>query len=134
MRFRKGIPHPARGPGRGTYHMGEAALRARRRNLSKARLRSDRESLIIKLLISQSYFDGDPRPSQRVLGRQLGVYPSYVCKVLKQATTGMDARLRHGRVTLADLEQARQFTAKLRETESGLLASAPQPRTSQKPR
>src|SRR5438132_2676303 len=132
MRFLKGVhyPHPPRGPGRGRYHMSEAALRARRRNLSQARLRSDRESLTLKLLIWQSCFD-DPRPSQRTLGRQLGVYPSYVCKVQKQSARGLDALATGKRVTLYDLNEARRFTAKLMAQEPGLLTSAPQPRTSQ---
>jgi hypothetical protein len=47
--------------------MSEAASRVRRRNLSKARLRSDRESLTIKLLIFQSCLDGAPRLSQSTL-------------------------------------------------------------------
>ena len=136
MRFRKGIhyPHPPRGPGRGHYHMSEAALRARRRNLSKARLRSDRESRIIKLLIWQSCVDSDPRPSQRTLGRQLGVYPSYVCKVQQQSARGLDGLASGQRVTLDDLDEARRFTAKLREQEPGLLAPAQLSSPSEKPR
>lgn len=88
-------------------------------------MRSDRESLIIKLLIWQAFFGEEPSPSQRTLGRQLDVWPSYVCKVQKQATsTGWDARVQYGRrVTLDDLGDARRFTAKLREQEPGLLAS-----------
>jgi hypothetical protein len=50
--------------------------------LSRARLRSDRESRIIKLLTWQSCFDDGPHHSQRALGRQFGLYPSYVCKAL----------------------------------------------------
>ena len=136
MRFRKGVhyPHPARGPGRGHYHLSEAALRARRRNLSKARLRSDRESQVIKLLNWQSCFDGGPRLSQRALGRQLGVYPSYVCKVQKQSARGLDALASGKRATFDDLDKARRFTATLREQEPGLLAPAPQSSPSEKPR
>lgn len=91
MRFRKGVhyPHPPRGPGRGQYHMSDAALRARRRNLSKARQRSAAESLTIRRLIWQSCFDGASWTSQRALARQLGVWPSYVCKVQKQAKRGL---------------------------------------------
>jgi hypothetical protein len=124
MRFLKGSrhPHPPRGRGRGRYHMSDAARRARRNNLSKSRLRSDRESLVIKILIWQFCFDGGPRPSQRVLARQLGVWPSYVCKVQKQSARGLDALARTGPVTLYDLNSARRFTARLREQEPGLLA------------
>jgi hypothetical protein len=107
--------------------MSEAALRARRRNLSKARVRSDRESLTIKLLIRQSCLDA-PRPSQRTLASQLGVCPSYVCKVQAQSARGLDALATGKRVTLGDLNEARDFTAKIREQEPGLLASVPQPR------
>jgi hypothetical protein len=66
MRFLKGThyPHPSRGLGRGRYNMSDAARRARRRNLSKSHLRSDRESLVIKILIWQSCFDDGPRTSQ----------------------------------------------------------------------
>jgi hypothetical protein len=58
------------------------------------------------------------------------VWPSYVSKVQKQATSvGWDARVQSGRlVTLDDLADARRFTAKLREQEPGLLATAPTPR------
>lgn len=125
MRFQPGIryPHPPRGRGRKPYTMSEAALRQRCRNLSKGRLRSERESLIIKLLIWQSCFDGGPRPSQRALTRQLGTRPSYVCKVQRKAPTeGMDTLVRRGRhVTLDDLDGARRLTATLRE--QGLLPS-----------
>jgi hypothetical protein len=122
MRFLKGThyPHPPRGPGR--YNMSDAARHARRLNLSKSRLRSERESLIIKILIWQACFDEGPRPSQRSLARQLGVYPSYVSKVQKQSPRGLDALARTGCVTLDDLNKARRFTARLREQEPGLLA------------
>jgi hypothetical protein len=103
--------------------MSDAARRARRRNLAKSRLRSDRESLVIKILIWQSSFDAGPRPSQRALARQLGVYPSYISKVQKQSARGLDALARTGRVTLDDLDKARRFTARLREQEPGLLAT-----------
>jgi hypothetical protein len=128
MRFRKGTryEHPPRGPGRKPYTVSDEALRARRRNLSTARLRSDWESRIIKRLIWQPCFDNGPRPSQRALGRQLGVQCSYVHRVQKQArSVGVDALLREGRVTFADLEKARRFTVRLREQEPGLLAPAP---------
>jgi hypothetical protein len=109
MRFRKGIhyPHPPRGRGRGRYHLSDAALRARRRNLAKSRRRSASESLIIKRLIWQPCFDGSPRPSQRTLARQLGVWPSYVCKVQKQTKRGLDALTGASRVTLEDLAKVR---------------------------
>src|SRR5215472_12222806 len=114
MRFQRGIhyPHPPRGPARKPYTMSEAALRQRRRNLKKTRIRSDRETAIIKRLIWQSCFDGGERPSQRALARQLGVWPSYVWKVERRAQSeGMDALLANGgRVTLDDLEKARRFT------------------------
>jgi hypothetical protein len=102
--------------------MSDAARRARRNNLSRSRLRSDWESRVIKLLIRQSCFDDGPRPSQRALARQLGVYPSYVCKVQRQSSTGLDALVSGKRVSLDDLSKARRFTARLREQEPGLLA------------
>jgi hypothetical protein len=127
MRFQRGehYPHRQRGLARKPYTMSEAALRQRCRNLGRTRLRSNRESLTIKLLIWQSYFDSGPRQSQRALGRQVGVWPSYVCKVQKQATSvGWDARVRCGkRVTLDDLDDARRFTERIRQEEPGLLAS-----------
>jgi hypothetical protein len=131
MRFQRGThyPHPPRGPGRKPYAMSDAALRQRCRNLRRTRIRSDRETAIIKRLIWQPCCDSGPRSSQRALARQLGVRPSYVHKLLRKAQTeGMDVLLLHGRVTFADLQKARQFTVKLREQEPGLLA--PQPRLS----
>lgn len=126
MRFQKGIQyaHPPRGPGRKPYRMTEVALRARRSNIAKAkRARSDSETRVIKRLIWQAQFDGGQRESQRALARQLGVAPSYVHKVQKQAAEGMDALLRYGqRVTLDDLADARRFTNKLREREPEVLA------------
>ena len=124
MRFLKGThyPHPPRGPGRGRYNMSDAARRARRRNLSKSRQRSDRESLVIKILIWQSCFDDGPHPSQRSLARQLGVCPSYISKVQKQSARALDALASGKRVTLDDLDKALRFTARLREQEPGLLA------------
>src|SRR5215472_10755306 len=67
MRFQRGIryPHPPRGPARKPYTMSEAALRQRRRNLKRTRIRSDRETAIIKRLIWQACFDGGERLSQR---------------------------------------------------------------------
>ena len=123
VRFLKGIhyPHPPRGPGRRRYHVSDAARRARRLNLSKSRLRSERESWVIKLLIWQSCFDGGRSPAQRALARQLGVYPSYVCKVQRQLDRGLDALASESRVTLDDLDEARRFTARLREQEPSLL-------------
>jgi hypothetical protein len=102
----------------GHYSMSDAARRARWNNLSRSRLRSDWESQVIKILIWQSYFEGGPGPSQRVLARQLDVYPSYISKVQKQSARGLDALARTGRVTLNDLNKARRFTARLREQES----------------
>jgi hypothetical protein len=129
MRFLKGThyPHPRRGPGRGNYYMSDAARRARRYNLSKSRLRSDRESGVIKLLIWQSCFDSGPRPSQRALGRLLGVWPSYVCKIQKQSARGFDALASGNRVTRDDLDKARRFTARLREQEPGMLGTRRNP-------
>jgi hypothetical protein len=103
--------------------MSEAALRQRCRNLRRTRIRSDCESRTIKLLIWQYCFEGGPRLSQRAIARELRVWPSYVCKVQKQATSvGWAARIQYsGRVTLDDMASAQRFTAKLRE--QGLLAS-----------
>jgi hypothetical protein len=129
MRFQRGIhyPHPPRRRGRKPYTVSEAALRQRCRNLRRTRIRSDGESLIIRRWIWQACFENGARPSQRALARQLHVWPSYVCKVLKQATSvGWDARIQYGRrVSFDDLADARRFTAKLREQEPGLLAPAP---------
>jgi hypothetical protein len=129
MRFRKGFhyPHPPRGPARRPYHVSEAARRARRSNLSRSRLRSDRETAVIKLLIWQASFDDGPHPTQRALARQLRVWPSYVCKVQKQADAALEALNNGQRVALNDLDDARRFTAKLREQEPGLLAPATRP-------
>ena len=129
MRFQRGTdyPHPTRGPGRKPYTMSEAALRQRCRNLRRTRIRSDRESLIIELLTWQAFFGDAPKPSQRALARELGVWPSYVCKVQKQATNaGSDACIQLGRrVTLDDLADAQRFTVRMREQEPGLFAPAP---------
>jgi hypothetical protein len=124
MRFLKGIhyPHPPRGRARRPYHVSDAARRARRRNLLKSRLRSDRESWVIKLLIWQACFDDGPRPTLRALARILDVWPSYVFKVQKQLERGLDALACGPRVTLDDLDDARHFSAKLRVQEPGLLA------------
>jgi hypothetical protein len=89
-----------------------------RRNLSKSRRRSDRESLVIKILIWQSCLDDGPRPSQRCLARQLGVYPSYISKVQKQSVRGLDVLARAGHVTLGDLNKACRFTTRLIGSES----------------
>ena len=123
MRFQKGIhyPHPRRGPARRPYHVTEAARRARRGNLSRSRLRSDRESAVIKLLIWQECFNDGPRTTQRMLARQLGVSPSYVCKVQKESERGFDALSSGHRATIDDLDDARRFTAKLRLQEPSLL-------------
>jgi hypothetical protein len=129
MRFERGThyPHPPRGPARKPYAMSDAALRQRCRNLRRTRIRSNRESLIIKLLTWQAFFGEEPKLSQRALARELRVWPSYVCKVQKQATTvGWDVRIQHGtRVTLDDLAEAQHFTARFREQEPDLLASEP---------
>jgi len=123
MRFLKGVryPHPPRGLGRRGYHVSDAARQARRRNLSNSRLRSARESHVIKLLIWQSCFEGGPRLSQRALARQLGVYPSYVWKIQRQAEGGLDAVAIETRATFDDLDNARRFTAELRTREPGIL-------------
>jgi len=77
--------------------VSDAARRERRLNLSKSRLGSDRESRVIKLLTWQSHFEGSPcRPSQRALARQLGVCPSYICKIQKQSARGLDALASRG--------------------------------------
>ena len=137
MRFQRGIhyPHPPRGPARKPYTMSEAALRQRRRNLKKTRIRSDRETAIIKRLIWQSCFDGGERPSQRALARQLGVWPSYVWKVQRKAQSeGMDALLANGgRVTLDDLEKARRFTEKACAEASDTLAASRGPAVPNEP-
>lgn len=115
MRFQKGVhyPHPPRGPARRPYHVSEAGRRARRQNLSKSRVRSDRESAVIKILIWQDWFEDGPRTTQRALARKLGVCPSYVSKVQRQSAKGLDALASSQRVTFDDLEDARRFTAKL---------------------
>jgi|SRR5215470_8314121 len=126
MRFERGIhyPHPPRGPARKPYTMSEAALRQRCHNLRRTRLRSDRESLTIRLLIWQSCFESGPHASHRNLARQLHVWPSYVCKVRKQSARGLEALASGQRVTLDDLNKARSFTARMRQEEPGLLAPA----------
>ena len=114
--------------------MSEAALRQRRRNLKRTRIRSDRETAIIKRLIWQACFDGGEHRSQRALARQLRVWPSYVWKVQRKALSeGLDALLANGgrRFTLDDLKKARSFTAKLRAQEPGLLAPALDERATQ---
>jgi len=126
MRFQKGVhyPHPARGRARHPYDVTDAARRARRQNLSRSRQRSDRESAVIKLLVWQAMFDAGPHPTQRTLARLLGVQPSYVCKVQKQAAEGLEALTRGDRTTLEELAEARRFTAKFRIQEPHLLAAA----------
>jgi hypothetical protein len=121
MRFQKGVhyPHPPRGPARHPYHVSEAARRARRSTLSRFRLRSDRESAVIKLLIWQACFDDGPRPTQRALARILNVWPSYVSKVQKQLEIGLGWLTPSQRVTFDDLDEARRFSAKLRGTRVG---------------
>ena len=111
MRFRKGehYPHPPRGPGRGLYRMSDAARRARRQNLARSHTRSNRETLVIKLLIWQSSFDDKRANSQRSLARQLGVSPSYVCKIQAQAEKGLDA-LARGTVSLLMTYTMRAFS------------------------
>jgi hypothetical protein len=114
--------------------MSDAARRARRKNLSKSRLRSEQESLIIKLLIWQSCFDGEPRPSQRTLALRLGVWPSYVSKIQKQAGKGLDILNTGQRATLDDLDKARGITARLKQTEPGLFRGTVQSSQSEGPR
>jgi len=142
MGFAPGVhyPHPPRGKARHPYRVTAPALTARRRNLRLAkskgranRLRSERESRIIKLLIWLSCFPelagGSPSPSQRALARQLGVWPSYVCKVARQAhAAGWEALVAEGRpVTRDHLAEARRSIANLREIEPGLLAPPRRP-------
>jgi hypothetical protein len=105
--------------------MSDKAVLQRRNNLRRTRIRSDRETAIIKRLIWQSRFDSGPRPSQRALGRQFSVWPSYVCKVQKQSSKGLEALASGRRVTLNDLAEARRFTERIRQEEPGLLAPAP---------
>jgi len=109
MRFRKGIryPHPPRGKARHPYKLSEAALCARRLNLSRSRLRSGRESFIIRLLIWQAHFLEGPQQSQRDIAYRLGVSPSYVCKIQKQRERGLEALGKGRRATLHDLDHAR---------------------------
>ncbi len=127
MRFQRGIhyEHPPRGRARKPYTKTTEALLARRDNLRKVRrLRSLRETAIIKLLIWQACFEeSGPRPSQRTLARQLYVWPSYVCKIQKQFARGLEALANGQRVTLDDLADARRFTERLRE--EGVLAPVP---------
>jgi len=88
------------------------------------------ETAIIKLLIWQACFDPEPRVSQRTLARQLHVWPSYVCKVQKQAAKGLEALASGRRYTLADFEQARGVTGRMRERQPGASQPAllePQP-------
>src|SRR5215472_8386226 len=129
MRFQRGIHyhHPPRGPARKRYRMSEAALRQRRRNLERTRIRSDRETAIIKLLIWQACFDTAPHRSQRALARQLRVWPSYISKVQRKALSeGMDVLLANrGRVSLDDLAVARRFTEKVRAEAPDTLAPVP---------
>jgi len=105
--------------------MSEAALRARRRNLSRTRLRSAIESQIIKRLIWQSLFEPAPRQSQRALARQLGVWRSYVDKVQKQAADGLDALASGRRVTFEDLAKARELSDRIKLEEPSSFSSAP---------
>jgi len=123
MRFQKGVhyPHPPRGRARRPYDVTDAARRARRQNLSTSRLRSDWETSVIKRLVWQERFDGGQHSSQRTLARQLGVQPSYVCRVQKQTAAGLEALTTGPRATLDELADARRFTAKLRTHEQGLL-------------
>ncbi len=103
--------------------MSDAALRARRQNLTNVpRLRCVTESELIKRLTWQFYLDGS-RPSQRALARLLGVSPSYICKLGKRLSKGLDVLASRQRVTLDDLAQARHVTARRRGKEPGLLAS-----------
>lgn len=114
--------------------MSEAALRARRRNLSRARLRSATESQIIKRLIWQSYFEAGPRQSQRALARQLGVWRSYVSKIQNQTARDLEALASGHKVTLGDLAKARNVTARIKQENPGLHAPTPLPRSSDEPR
>jgi hypothetical protein len=124
MRFRKGMhyPHPPRGPGRKQYTMSDESLWQRRHNLRRTRLRSDRETAIIKLLIWQACFEGGPRRSQRALARELRAWPPYVCKVQKQSARGLEVLAGGQRASFDDLDQARRFTERIREEEPDLLA------------
>ena len=138
MRFLKGDQHPRwrRGRARKPYTMTEDALRARRHNFSNVRrLRATGETTTIKLFIWQSFFDSAPRPSERTLARQLHVWPSYVHKLMRKATTeGMDALIEHGKpVTLDDLAHAQRFTVRVQEQEPGLLAAVPLSRSPEEP-
>jgi hypothetical protein len=89
------------------------------------------ESQIIKRLIWQSCFEAVPRQSQRALVRQLGVWWSYVSKVQRQTAKSLEALASGTRVTFQDLAKARDFTARIRQEEPGVLA--PPPRSADKP-
>jgi hypothetical protein len=135
MRFRKGIhyEHPPRGRARKPYTMSEAARRQRCRNLRRTRIRSDRETAIIKRLIWQFCFSGAPARSQRTEARELGVRRSYVHKVQEQGhSVGTDVLANARRVTLNDLIEARRFTERIRE--EGLLRPRPSKTLSNAPR
>lgn len=83
------------------------------------------ETALIKLLIWQSYWDTEPRPSQRTLARTLGVSQPYVCKIMRKAIpVGFDKLARNGRPTLQELEQARGVTARMRERAPALFTPA----------
>lgn len=134
-RFRIGCsggPGRPRGRGRHRYCMSGLAWDQRQRSLAIAhsrvkRLRRHDETLTIKLLIWQWYFDSGPKPSLRTLARQLGVSCCYVHKVKERAAgVGRDILAAQGRrITLDDLVEARRFTARIRQKEPGLLAPPP---------
>ena len=95
--------------------MGRVALR-----------RGRDETALIKLLIWQSYWDGEAGPSQRTLARTLHVSQPYVCKTMRKAVSvGFDELVRYGRPTLQELEQARGVTSRVRERAPALFAPAP---------
>ena len=106
MRFQKAATiRSRRGPDRRKYRVGDLAHRhAGRTSLGHGYV-SDRETLVIKLLIWQLCFDDGPRPrpSHRFLARQLGVTTFYVHKIQGRAQDGLDALARGNRVTLEDL-------------------------------
>jgi hypothetical protein len=134
MRFQRGTyyPHPPRGKAHEPYTLSPEALLQRRNNLKRTRIRSDRESLVVRLFIWQARFESGPHLSQRTLARQLHVSPSYVCKVQKQSAQGFEALVRGQRVSLDDLEKARRFTERIRE--EGCLHRAAAKRLSNAPR
>jgi len=87
---------------------------ASRRNIRIARaanrrtFRSWQESKIIQLYIWQAYQDGGT-PKQQVLADRLGVDQSWVSRVSRRMSQGMNELCSNPRVTLEDLRNAERF-------------------------